>query len=188
MAPTSQVPTSLPVLHVRISAVVAPLLCPDNVIFVSSKAKAASTLAAFLCAFISLAPVASGQTANGKVYYALADETNAPQREGLSEFDCTDKIYTVLELENFAVGKHQFSVHWIDPAGQLREHTQYPFNIQNSTEHRLWAWLLLSRARGAGMLTFVNPAAGLEEFIGEWKIQVRVDDKLLDTGKFDVIC
>ncbi|MFT5571452.1 MAG: hypothetical protein ACI9FR_000366 [Cryomorphaceae bacterium] len=157
----------------------------------SFKSKAASTAqAAFFCVLLSpsLSSMASNDTAQSRVYYALADRTKAPQLEGVGEFDCTDKIYTVLELENFAVGKHQFSVRWIDPAGQLREHTQYPFNVQNSTEHRLWAWLLLSRARGAGMLTFVNPAAGLEEFIGEWKIEVRVDDKLLDSGKFDVIC
>jgi hypothetical protein len=151
------------------------------------KSKAATTLAAFFCVALSLT-VAHADDAESRVYYALADETKAPLRKGESEFDCTDKIYTVLELENFAVGKHKFSVRWIDPAGQLREHTQYPFNVQNATEHRLWAWLLLSRARGAGMLTFVNPAAGLEEFIGEWKIEVRVDDKLLDSGKFNVIC
>ena len=122
------------------------------------------------------------------VYQALPDESGAPLREARKEFECTDKIFTIIELENFEVGQHQLSVRWIDPSGQQREHTQYPFYVRGPEEHRLWAWLLLSRATGAAMLTFINPAAGLEEFIGEWTVEVRVSNKLLDTSEFLVVC
>lgn len=131
---------------------------------------------------------ASEQQQVSRVYFSLEDKATAPSRDAVSQFDCTDKIYTVLELQGYPLGRYALSVKWVDPAGEQREHTQYPFNIHNKDEHRLWAWLSLSRARGAGMLTFINPAAGLEEFIGEWEIEVRLDGKLIDSKNFDVIC
>lgn len=121
-------------------------------------------------------------------YFALADENNAPLREAKLEFDCTDKIYAVTELSGYLPGQYDFSVKWKDPSGTQREHTQYPFHVHNKREHRLWAWLLLSRARGAGMLTFINPAAGLEEFIGEWTVEVSIDNEVVNSNKFIVSC
>jgi len=121
------------------------------------------------------------------VYYSLADEFNAPTKEALVDFDCTDKIFSVIELSNYPKGKHLLSVRWIDPSDAQREHTKYEFHV-NRAEVRLWAWLSLSRAQGAGMLTWINPAAGLEEFVGEWTVEVRVNNKLISDSAFIVSC
>ena len=124
-----------------------------------------------------------------KVYFSLADEHGFPNNTAMHEFDCSDKIYTILELENYSVDRYELSILWVDPTGTSREHTQYPFNvrdIKNTT--RLWAWLSLSRATGAGLLQWLDPSAGLEEFIGPWTVEVRINNKKIESKQFEVSC
>lgn len=158
--------------------------------------KATNFFVAFFLAILAWYSPASAQAESddlvnkepqSTVYYALADEFNAPLKEAITDFDCTDKIFTVIELNDYPKGKYQLSVRWLDPTDGQREHTKYEFHI-NQKEVRLWAWLSLSRAQGAGMLTWINPAAGLEEFVGPWTVEVRVDDKKISDGTFEVSC
>ena len=159
--------------------------------------KAIAVAMAFL--FLQAAPQSTAQSMpldqkpqhkekkSSNVYVTLANEVGIPLEEAMNEFDCSDKIYSVVELINFPKGRHELSVLWIDPTGTSRENTQYPFHI-NQKEAKLWAWLVLSRASGAGMLQWLNPAAGLEEFIGPWELEVRIDGKKIATMGFEVSC
>jgi len=149
---------------------------------------------AIAMAFLFLASTGSAQDQNTEpvgslhaVYFSLADKFDVPGKEPQQIFDCSDKIFTVLELVDFPKGQHQISVRWFDPVDSAREHTQYAFNVREKNT-RLWAWLSLSRATGAGMLQFINPSAGLDEFIGIWKVEVRVNNTLLDSQNFEVSC
>lgn len=105
----------------------------------------------------------------------------------MEQFDCSDKIYTVVELGKFPKGKHQVSVRWIDPHDETRENTRYQFHVHGE-QTRIWAWLSLSRGVGAGMLQWIDPSAGLEDFIGPWTVHVMIDGKRLGGGKFEVSC
>lgn len=144
--------------------------------------------------FLTIAITATGseqeqdQTRSQNIYFSLAGEHGAPLHEARQNFDCEDKIYTVVELTNFELGKHKLSIIWTDPSETDRERTEYDFYVRDENELRLWGWLSLSRARGAGMLQWVNPAAGLEEFIGPWTVTVRVDDKEIERKQFEVSC
>ena len=122
-----------------------------------------------------------------KVYLSDADEHGFPKKNKKEVFECTEKIYSVLELSDYPVGTYQLSVAWIDPALDVRERTEYEFRVRES-ETRLWAWLTLSRATGAGLLQWINPAAGLEEFVGGWRIEVSVNDQKLASSDFEVVC
>lgn len=159
-----------------------------------SKTKATSLIVAFLCLAITNFSVdaqsADKQTQRtARVFYSLGDENNVPLTKPITDFDCTDQIFTTVELNNYPKGKYQLSISWIDPNDDVRENTRYPFHVNNSKSiTKLWAWLSLSRAKGAGVLAWMNPAAGLEEFIGQWKVEVRVDNKLVNTGNFVVRC
>jgi len=131
--------------------------------------------------------VTSENSVSHNIYFSLADEHGAPKAEQMSSFDCSDKIYTVVELSNYPVGEHHVSVRWKDPSDTTQENTQYPFNIVN-TETRIWAWLSLTRGTGAGMLQWINPAAGLEGFIGPWLVEVSIDGKKISSKSFEVNC
>ncbi|NND00152.1 MAG: hypothetical protein HKN85_08220 [Gammaproteobacteria bacterium] len=121
------------------------------------------------------------------IYFSLADQHGFPLTTPAEIFDCSDKIYTVVDLSRYPLGKHELSILWIDPADSSREHTQYAFHVREN-ETRLWAWLSLSRAQGAAMLQWLNPAAGLEEFIGPWTVEVRIDNRKIASKNFEVSC
>lgn len=140
----------------------------------------------------AVSPDNSGDTQDANVsshtlYFALPDQHASPQHEARTEFDCSDKIYSVIELSNFKHGRYAITIVWTDPSGADRERTEYPFSVFEP-ETRLWGWLELSRATGAGMLQWLNPAAGLEEFIGPWTATIYIDGKKLVSGSFEVLC
>jgi hypothetical protein len=126
---------------------------------------------------------------SSRILITLENEHGGPALDlgDQEEFDCNDKIFTVVELQNYPKEKFQLSVKWINPEGDVQEHTQYPFNVHNDAT-RVWAWLSLSRATGAGMLQFINPAAGMEEFVGEWNVEVSLNDKRIGNDRFLVLC
>ena len=128
-----------------------------------------------------------GRAAQHSIYFSLADKFGAPTKERFTQFDCSDKIFTVVELNEFAKGKHQVAVRWIDPHDTTRENTRYPFNVHHQ-ETRIWAWLSLSRGVGAGMMQWIDPSAGMEDFIGPWTVEVLVDGKKIGGGNFEVSC
>ncbi len=121
------------------------------------------------------------------LYFALGDKHGFPSADRKTNFNCTDKIYAALSLANFEKKRYTVSFTWVDPNGEERERTEYPFTVTESTT-KLWSWLSLSRARGAGMIQWINPAAGLEEFIGPWQVEIRVNNKKLVTEKVEITC
>ena len=123
------------------------------------------------------------------LFFSLSDRHGFPVGEQLTNFDCSDKIYAVTELSNFkGEDKHGIEFRWIDPHGETRERTRYDFFMRSEPTTKLWAWLELSRAKGAGMIQWLNPAAGLEEFIGEWKLELLLDGKTINNDHFEVNC
>lgn len=147
------------------------------------------TMAFLLVPVTFLWDVPSGwaNTGAARIYFSLADEFSTPGKQAQTIFDCSDKIYTVLELSDYARQRYQLSVQWRDPTGDVRETTRYPFSVKKP-DTRLWAWLSLSRASGAGMLQWINPAAGLEEFIGIWEVEVRLNKEIIAREQFEVNC
>ena len=124
-----------------------------------------------------------------RIYHTHSNQHQAPLTEPSKEFACTDKIFTVLELNHYPNGKYQLSIQWIDPNDRVRETSRYPFNITKQNKPtKLWTWLSLSRAQGAGILAAFNPAAGLEEFIGKWRSEVRINNTLIGSADFMVLC
>lgn len=121
------------------------------------------------------------------LFFTLENERQLPSNERISEFDCSDKVYAVMNLKGIELGKHQLAVLWYAPNEEVREHTKFEIFVR-TPEVRQWAWLKLHRAFGASMLQLLNPAAGMEEFIGDWKVEVKIDNKLIVSKGFKVIC
>lgn len=144
----------------------------------------------FLLAHTSVLQPASAtekRKASAKVYFSLGDKYELPLKEEKLNFDCSDKIFTVVELNHLPKTKYDISIVWKDPSNIERERTEFPFTVARA-ETRLWSWLSLSPANGAAMIQWVNPAAGLEEFIGPWTVEVRINNKKISTKHFEVIC
>ncbi len=110
-----------------------------------------------------------------------------PSNEPNSEFGCSDRIYAVIKANGLAKKQHLLEAIWRDPHGKDREHTRYPFVVRHDQE-RIWVWLKLHRPSEAALVQFMNPSAGMDEFVGEWRIKVLVDGQLIDQKNFNVIC
>lgn len=159
---------TLKAIAVSMALFVAPLL------FLSSNQAAASN---------------ESEKPNATLRFSLSDNKHGfPSDEAKENFDCTDKIYAVTELQGFDKGKYTVEFRWLDPEGGTRERTQYDFFVRDQPTTKLWAWLVLHRAKGASMVQWINPAAGLEEFIGQWRLELLINGKELKQGEFEVSC
>ena len=124
---------------------------------------------------------------SSNIYFALGDQYDFPSKKERSHFDCSDKIFTVVELNNLPKTKYDLAIVWRDPSDTERERTEYPFKV-NQDQTRLWSWLSLSASQGAAMVQWINPAAGLEEFVGPWSVEIRINNKKIATKHFEVVC
>lgn len=146
-----------------------------------------------LALFIFATPFLSVATADtpkksASLRFTLSDELGFPQDESKEGFDCLDKIYAVTTVKGFKKGKHIIEFKWIAPSGETRERTVYDFFVREKPTTKLWAWLELSRGQGAGVVQWLNPAAGLEDFIGQWELQLLINDREYSSKEFDVNC
>ena len=123
-----------------------------------------------------------------RTYFAPLGANHQPSKTKQKNFQCSEQIFTVLELSEYPAGKHDLAVKWIDPSRNVREHTQYSFGVSESGRTKLWAWLELAPAAGSSLIAWMNPAAGLEEFIGTWDVEVKINNRLISKRQFEVIC
>ena len=121
-----------------------------------------------------------------EVYTTNLEKDGQPIHQQLTEFDCSDRIYTVLEAQGLDSGKHKLKVSWIDPSGTQKELTRYEFDAYAFT--RVWAWLQLSPPTSAIIGQVFDPSFGMEEFIGQWTAKVSIDGKLVKQHEFEVLC
>ncbi len=132
--------------------------------------------------------VALAGGAKADLIFSLSDQHGAPLDQSKENFDCSDKIYAVTNLHGFDKGKHAIEFRWSEPNGETRERTQYDFFVREEPNVKLWAWLELTRGQGAAMFQWLNPAAGLEEFIGQWSVDLLVDGEKVASNRFEVTC
>ena len=115
---------------------------------------------------------------------AFEDVPNASEQDS---FDCSQKVYLVVEMSGLEGDEHLLQVKWFDPRNKLEENTRYNFHyIGDGT--RIWAWLRLSGPPGAAIGRVFDPSFGMGSFIGKWRAEVSVDDKHISTLKFEVLC
>jgi len=137
------------------------------------------------------APVASRPATPGgsqhAIYFTSVVKDGVPENKPSDKFGCSDKVYAVLELRGLSKTQHKLEAIWHDPQGRDRERTRYPFRVLRD-EERIWVWLKLHHGPEAALVQFVNPSAGMDEFIGDWKLKLVLDGKLLAEKTFKVVC
>jgi len=144
-------------------------------------------LTAALLGVLSTSNVPANEGYN--VYLTAKEKSGMPLKEPAETFACSDKIYGVLEVKrpDGGSGRHTLYAVWRNPSGEDQEVTEYPFEITNGYA-RVWIWLKLHRSGEAAIVQFMNPSAGMEEFVGMWELHVRVDGESVAKKSFEVIC
>ena len=140
-----------------------------------------------LCVSISMYSSLVYATPAHNVYLTASEREGKPLAQPATEFSCHDKIFAVIEIDGLSRDRHKLDALWRDPSGKDREHTAYEFTVNDNTT-RLWVWLKLHRPMEAALAAFMNPSAGMDEFIGKWELRVAIDDKQINMKSFSVLC
>ncbi len=137
----------------------------------------------------------TGITVNGlatpKSEYLLSfssQQTNGiPIKTQQERFDCSSQIYSIINASNLADEPVEATVIWRNPAGEIQEQTPVSlFPVEGKAFG--WAWLKLHKATGAALLSFIDDSIGMDEFIGDWDIELRIDSQKVASGTFNVLC
>ena len=134
------------------------------------------------------------QTTQGKavqppsyeLYLTNKTDNNIPSREKLAAFDCSDRVYLVMEAFNLQPGNYRLEVLWFNPQGERQEVTRFNFN--GAAYSRVWAWLQLHGSTGAAIGQIFDPSFGMEDFIGNWTANVSIDQTPIESVEFHVVC
>ncbi len=103
------------------------------------------------------------------------------------KFDCSDVIYLFVESASTDAASGELKAIWTDPAGKDRVTARREFQ-RGDGGYWSWSGLQLNRPAGASLMQFVDPAAGMSAFIGEWKVQIVVNDRNVSSLTFNVLC
>lgn len=118
---------------------------------------------------------------------------SAQQKNGLpvitheNQFDCSDQIFAIISARDLADKPVEVTVVWKNPAAEIQETT--PVNLFPVEGKALgWAWLKLHKPNGAAMLSFLDNSIGMDGFIGDWRVEVLIDNDRVARQTFNVLC
>lgn len=120
------------------------------------------------------------------IYLTAKENAGMPLQEPAKTFSCSDKIYAVVEVSQ-PDGQHTLHATWRNPSGEDQEVTKYDFQVTNGYA-RIWVWLKLQRSGEAAIVQFMNPSAGMDEFVGDWELDIQVDGERVGKQSFEVLC
>ncbi len=131
-------------------------------------------------------PALAGNSDQTRTYLTRIEVNQQPSVEATDQFDCSDRIYLVIETQALKTGEHTLEVGWFDPQDKQREFTRFPYHAAPVT--RVWAWLQLHGSKGAIIGQFFDPSSGMEEFIGGWRVMIEIDNVSIGEAGFQVLC
>ncbi len=140
--------------------------------------------------FLLILPITVTSAPQFTAYVTAKVEDGQPvRRNGLEFFDCSDRIYVVVEASGLSAEEHEMTVRWINPVGEQEERTDYTF-LSGSHEpiEPIWAWLQLDGGPGSAIGRMFDSSFGMEDFIGEWEARIYIDGEPMAAPRFNVLC
>ena len=104
-----------------------------------------------------------------------------------TRFDCGERIYGVFQLENLENGSHQILTQWKSPGDKIEQVNKRTIAI-SSARQVVFLSSSIEFAGGDPLSSIIDPAAGFEAYIGKWTVDVVVDDIILGSSSFQVLC
>ncbi len=137
---------------------------------------------------ISGAVSASADTDSVSVYTA---RINSGKVEAATRFDCSDSIYVFVQSGIPRDPRSTVEARWSNPSGRLVKAGERAFEPLQSGGEYAWDGIDIEAGGDAfsNMLSAMfDPAAGYEDAIGEWRIEVSVDGTDHSTLSVEVLC
>lgn len=122
-----------------------------------------------------------------KISFSAQESNGFPLVTHETQFDCSDQIFTVISASNLADEAVEATIIWINPAAQIQEKT--PVKLYPVEGRALgWAWLKLHKTAGAAMLSFLDDSMGMDNFIGDWQVELLIQNDRVAKETFNVLC
>jgi len=142
---------------------------------------------------LALSTNASNETnyTRNKLDFFLTDSIkNHPKRFYTTTFNCVGSIYGVVEFSKFdhELRNKKLTIEWVNPDRnvELSSH-RLTYQEQGSKAFR-WGGMTLSRPTAGSIFSAFDPIAGMERFIGPWRVRVLIDNKVVVDEGFEVRC
>ncbi|MFQ5645633.1 MAG: hypothetical protein ACE5GM_01770 [bacterium] len=113
----------------------------------------------------------------------LINSLEAPaERE---KFDCRDKVYAQIKWYDLPAGPHSLEARWFNPDRRLQETTKDDFTSlgRKISYTRVWLKML---PRTENELT--GPDDEFAWAVGDWRVEIYLDGRLLSKKSFQVDC
>jgi hypothetical protein len=128
---------------------------------------------------------------NYETWFAVRDGSGYQRSDDL-RFGCDDEIYLFVASSNDALADRSLVTRWENPSTGLRHRSVNAFQIRDNRRN-YWSWggiaFVDNRNNPLDLLAgFLDPAAGQEAFIGEWRVEARVDGLFRREFSLQVLC
>ena len=148
----------------------------------------------FICFVVSIAVITvtrAQDLTRDQIFLATKDGKSFVRSKN-NRFTCEDTIYLIFETANHRFSGQKMKTSWLNIASKTKHQTTKGFGVRRSNK-RLWSWSGIEFTSGSGgglegIMGFIDHAAGMEAFIGEWTISARVDGLLNETFSMEVLC
>ena len=119
--------------------------------------------------------------------FSSKQQNGLPLLTNETQFDCSNQIYAIVNASNLPDEPINSTIIWRNPANEIQEKTPvtlYPVDGKAFG----WAWLKLHKTTGAALLSFIDDSIGMDEFIGDWQIELLVNNERVVKQSFNVLC
>ena len=125
------------------------------------------------------------------IYFATRDNNGITIPHPSQNFNCYDYVYLIVKTDNAAWEGLTISTHWEKINTPIEFSTQRQFT--SNGHHGYWAWGGIyfkenQKSIFSSFNSFLNPASEMEKFIGNWKVSLRIKNKLITTKEVVFLC
>lgn len=109
-------------------------------------------------------------------------------RSEKSVYDCSDRIELGLSFSELLDNEKMVLIRWVSPQGRTQDSHSFALDGIINGDASANIWLELSRSKGSGVFSFIDPGAGMSDFIGNWFTEVNINGVPVGTFDFIVDC
>lgn len=128
---------------------------------------------------------------NGGSLQAYSARIGGGEVESTRTFDCSESIYVFVQASDPRDPHSTLEARWFNPAGEVVKSTQRRFESISGGGAYAWDGIDI-QADGSAFSTMLgamfDPAAGFEDAIGTWQVDVSVDGIPLKPVNLKVVC
>jgi hypothetical protein len=102
-------------------------------------------------------------------------------------FDCSERIWGVVRVNGLPTGDNRLVIHWVSPHEERFLARPITKRVRDSNAD-VYISAFLELENSLNLVSFMDPAAGLEPYIGEWNAELFSNGVRVDGAPFNVIC